>query len=145
VISAGDARAALESFPGESVSLVLQDLVLPDMDGIQLVGRLRAMPRGTDVPILAFSGILSKTEEARLSAAGFDDIVVKPIEPARLLQIVRTHLPSAGAAIAPPNRLCRGPIRSMQLGACRLRRAGYDVAVAGDEEKRSAGSARCGD
>jgi CheY-like chemotaxis protein len=140
VISAGDARAALESFPGESVSLVLQDLVLPDMDGIQLVGRLRAMPRGTDVPILAFSGILSKTEEARLSAAGFDDIVVKPIEPARLLQIVRTHLPSAGATkVARParNRLLLvddDPVQR-KLGAYRLQRAGYDVAVAGDGEE----------
>jgi DNA-binding response OmpR family regulator len=94
VSDAPDGATAIRLFASERIALVLQDLMLPDMDGFDLVAKLRAIPGAADVPILAFSGFLSKLEEARVSAAGFDDVISKPIEPSRLVQIVRAYLPS---------------------------------------------------
>src|SRR4051794_24092121 len=79
---------ALGLWEAQPSDLVVQNLTLPDMDGFELVSRLRGLPGGTDVPILALSGLLSELEEARLSAVGFSDIIIKPIEVSRLCQVV---------------------------------------------------------
>lgn len=137
VVDAPDGAAALRSFSGRDVALVLQDLLLPDMDGFELVQRLRALPHGAEVPILAVSGLLSKLEEARVSAVGFDDVISKPVEPSRLVQIVRAHLPASDAAAEP-----FGDGRRMvvvdddhvqrKLTAFRLHKAGFEVVDAAD-------------
>src|SRR6185503_12763599 len=51
--------------------LVLQELLLPDMDGFELVVWLRALPSLHGVPIIAFSGFLSRLEYGRAAAMGF--------------------------------------------------------------------------
>ena len=98
VLEAPDAQTALRIMAEKQPALVLQDLILPDMDGFVLVNELRRCARVPGVPILAFSGMVSEREEARMSAVGFDDIVPKPIEPSRLIPIVRAHLPAADAS-----------------------------------------------
>jgi PAS domain S-box-containing protein len=117
--------------------LILQDTVLPDMDGFELVARLRDLPGGADVPILAVSGLLSASEEARISAVGFSDVIIKPLESGRLRQVVRAHLPRNGAS---PPRFGEGrrvllvdddAIQS-KLIAFRLSRLGFDVVFASD-------------
>lgn len=98
-----EARAgaqALGLWAAQPSDLVLQDLMLPDMDGFELPIRLRGLPGGGEVPILALSGLLSQTQEARISAVGFNDVIIKPIEVSRLRQIVRAHLPQVGAPSA---------------------------------------------
>ena len=65
VIEAEDGRTALAAATAEMPDLVLQDLILPDMNGFELVRMLRALPGGADAPILALSGFLSRIEEAR--------------------------------------------------------------------------------
>jgi len=72
VIEAADGRSAREAMRRHQPRVVLQDLVLPDADGFQLVAELRALAPGAS--ILAFSGFVSKLDEARVSTAGFDDI-----------------------------------------------------------------------
>lgn len=95
VIEAPDANTARQAFGEHAIALVLQDLCLPDMDGFEFVSVLRKLPGGSEIPILAFSGMLSQADEARVSAAGFDDLITKPIEPSRLLQVIRSYLPSS--------------------------------------------------
>ena len=91
VLAAADGATALQLM-AQRPQLVLLDLVLPDISGFELAPRLRLATTGP-IAVLACSGFVSKLEEARLGAAGFDDIITKPIEPSRLLQIVRAHLP----------------------------------------------------
>src|SRR6185503_13043202 len=92
VIEASDGIEALALVRDTPPDLILQDLLLPDMDGFELVSRLRALPELAGVPIIAFSGFLSRLEHGRAAAAGFTDFMPKPIEPSRLVQVVRAHL-----------------------------------------------------
>ena len=94
VLDAADGKSAIRLMQAEQPVLVLQDVVLPDVDGIQLVGDLRRCARG-EIAILALLGFRSRREEARISAVGFDDVIIKPIEPARLIPIVEAYLPSS--------------------------------------------------
>ena len=79
VLEATSGASALSLLESQAADLVLQDLVLPDVDGFELIKRLRALPNGMDAPILAFSGLLSKHDEARMATAGFDDVIALPI------------------------------------------------------------------
>ncbi|HEY1556289.1 MAG TPA: response regulator [Kofleriaceae bacterium] len=92
VIEAEDGRSALELMRRERPRVVLQDLMLPDIDGFTLVGELRELV--PEASILAFSGFVSKLDEARISTVGFDDIIPKPIAPSRLVPLVEAHLPA---------------------------------------------------
>jgi DNA-binding response OmpR family regulator len=92
VLEAPDAATARLLMHRERPQLVLQDLMLPDADGFSLVGELRKLA-GPGVAILAFSGFVSKLDQARISSVGFDDIIPKPIAPSRLLPLLEAHLP----------------------------------------------------
>jgi PAS domain S-box-containing protein len=97
VVEAADARAALAAAEKTLPDLVLQDLILPDMDGLELLRRLRAFPGGSELPILALSGFLSRLEETQTAQDGFTALLVKPIEPSRLIEAIRVFLPQPPA------------------------------------------------
>src|SRR5712692_4330268 len=92
VFEAGDGQSALELIAAHPPDMVLQDLLLPDIDGFDLFQRLRALPEGAEIPILAFSGFLPGMEQARSAQVGFTDYLFKPVEPSRLLETIRVYL-----------------------------------------------------
>jgi diguanylate cyclase (GGDEF)-like protein len=69
--------------------LVLQDMVLCDIDGFDLVGRLRRRTRTPGIPVIAFTGLAAHD---RIRAAGFQGLIAKPVEPDALVAAVRRHL-----------------------------------------------------
>jgi PAS domain S-box-containing protein len=93
VMAAADGEAALALARERPPDVVIQDLVLPDMDGFELLRRLRTLPGSESVPVLALSGFLARMEEARDRHLGFTAFVAKPIEPSRLVEIVHRCLP----------------------------------------------------
>jgi hypothetical protein len=93
VLEASDGAEGIAIATKTPPDLILQDLLLPDMDGFELVARLRALPQTLGVPIIAFSGFLSRLECGHAAAAGFTDLLPKPVEPSRLLAVVRAQLP----------------------------------------------------
>jgi PAS domain S-box-containing protein len=102
VIEAADGRTAIAEVEREPPALVLQDLLLPDISGVQLSEKLRALPGAKRLPIIALTGFLQAEEEAQALAAGFTEYLVKPIEPVRLLEVVRAYVgdPRAGVQAA---------------------------------------------
>lgn len=133
VYAAPDATSALSLFDEVKPALILQDLVLPDMDGFELARRFRASPRGAEVPLIACSGFLPGDERARIAAAGFDDFLVKPIEPSRLVDVVRSYLPCVQVGGAASSRKGRrvlvvddDPIQRRLLSV-HLERSGFSV------------------
>ncbi len=136
VIEAADGATARTLMAKERPHVVLQDLVLPDTDGFTLVGELRKLAPG-DVTILAFSGFVSKLDEARISAVGFDHIIPKPIAPSALVPLVEAHLPAPAVS---SERFGQGkrvvvadddPLQ-LKLASFRLSRLGFEVETAPD-------------
>ena len=93
VVEAETGAAALRLLESDQPALVIQDLALPDINGFDLVGKLRDRRREIPLCVLAFSGLISKLDQGRIVAAGFDDVIPKPCDPSTLVAIVESHLP----------------------------------------------------
>jgi diguanylate cyclase (GGDEF)-like protein/PAS domain S-box-containing protein len=137
VLEAATGHAGLQVTEAERPDLILQDLLLPDIDGFELVQRLRALPHAADIPILAFSGFLSKIEQSHSLQAGFSDHLYKPVEASRLVQTVQAHLPSKHRP-RPPARhrvlVADDDLVQLKLLKIRLEQHGFAVDTASDGE-----------
>jgi two-component system chemotaxis response regulator CheY len=89
VIEAADGQEAFEKARGQSVSLVLTDQNMPRMDGITLVKNLRALPSYAATPILILTTESGDDMKAKGKAAGATGWLVKPFDPARLLDVIK--------------------------------------------------------
>jgi CheY-like chemotaxis protein len=72
--------------------LLLVDLNLPDMNGLQVVQRLKADPRTARLRCVAFSADAMREQVDAALAAGFDDYWTKPLDLKRLLQLLALQL-----------------------------------------------------
>jgi CheY-like chemotaxis protein len=77
---------------GEECALLLTDLHMPELDGDQLIRKLRADPRSAALPIVVLSGSAEDNRESELIDIGADDYIRKPVDPPRLLARVRAAL-----------------------------------------------------
>ena len=86
--SGGEAIAlATEHAP----DLVLMDIQLPDFDGVQALGRLRANERTATIPVLALTAQAMDGDRERFLAAGFNGYLSKPVNVRELIGTVRLH------------------------------------------------------
>ncbi len=83
---------ALASFTERTPDLVLLDIVMPGMDGFEACRRLRALPRGDEVPIVFLTALDEPSVHDRALDAGADDFLTKPIHRTELLMRVRSLL-----------------------------------------------------
>jgi signal transduction histidine kinase/CheY-like chemotaxis protein len=89
VRSAGDGPGALEEARSFQPQVVLLDIGLPGMDGYEVSRALRAVAGCERALIVAVSGYGQAEDRARSRVAGFDEHLLKPVAPDRLLEIVR--------------------------------------------------------
>lgn len=89
VVTAGDGRAAIRAIEEHAPRLVVLDLMLPEVDGLAVIRRTRAMG---DVPILVLSARGSTGDRIQGLTEGADDYLPKPFSPAELVARVRTIL-----------------------------------------------------
>ena len=87
--TAASAGEAIEAFGNRRFDAVLVDLGLPDLDGTDLLNRLREM---SDVPILVVSGRDSERDKVDALDRGADDFIAKPFLPGELLARIRSAL-----------------------------------------------------
>jgi two-component system cell cycle response regulator DivK len=78
-LEASTAEEGLALASAHRPDLVLMDVQLPGMDGVQALGRLRADPATNGIPVVAVTAFAMKHDRARFLAAGFDGYVEKPI------------------------------------------------------------------
>jgi two-component system cell cycle response regulator DivK len=71
--------------------LVLMDIQLPDIDGVQALHRLRANARTATIPVLALTAQAMHGDRERFLAAGFDGYLSKPVNVRELVGTVRDH------------------------------------------------------
>jgi two-component system KDP operon response regulator KdpE len=118
---AGDGRTALERWGLRRPDLVLLDLGLPDLDGLEIVKRIR---REATTPIVILSGRYEEREKVEALERGADDYVTKPFGVDELnarLRLALRH--AAGPAADPEGRLTAGPL---ELDAAR-----HEVRISG--------------
>jgi phosphoserine phosphatase RsbU/P len=85
-------HSALEQIGAFKPDIVLLDVQMPDLSGIEVCDRIRAIPACVDMPILVHSATFDRKETGVLFAAGASDFVSKPINPSELVSRVVLHL-----------------------------------------------------
>jgi CheY-like chemotaxis protein len=94
VVSVGSAEEALKVFQSIIPAIVLTDLGLPRLDGTWLLRQIRKLPhdKGGRVPVVAFSAYFQPRERELIRAAGFQDLISKPIDPFELCSVIAKTL-----------------------------------------------------
>ena len=77
--------------------LVLMDVRLPDVDGVETLGRLREDDRTASIQVLAVTAQAMHGDRERFLAAGFDGYLSKPVDIVELVETVRRHCSPRGA------------------------------------------------
>jgi two-component system, OmpR family, response regulator RegX3 len=109
VAVASDGRRALERFRSESPSLVILDLMLPEISGLDVCRQIRQI---STVPIIMVTAKDSEADKVSGLEIGADDYVTKPFSVRELVSRVRAHLRRAGMRSEPPDDvLSGGPIQ----------------------------------
>ena len=98
VLMAEDGETALELAAREPVDLVLMDVSLPRMDGLEATRQLKRNPATAHVPVIALTAHAMKGDRERILAAGCDGYLTKPIDTRSFTDAVARHLPAATPA-----------------------------------------------
>jgi CheY-like chemotaxis protein len=102
VIRAEDAEQALSLLESRMPDLVLTDIALPRMDGLELTRRLKADPRYRHLPVVALTASAMKGDEVRILEAGCDAYITKPINTRTLTAQVLSVLAIPPPVVPPP-------------------------------------------
>jgi|GEM_PF-6855451 len=103
---AADGLQAVDMAGIQQYDLVLMDVHMPHMDGMDATRAIRALPGWQGTPIVAMTANAFEDDRLRCEAAGMNDVVTKPVDPAALYAALAKWLPAqqpgAGAAAGPP-------------------------------------------
>ena len=100
VVEAGHGAEGLKQLAAKPVDLIITDVNMPVMDGIEFTRQARAALRGRPVPILILTTESDQSKKAEARAAGATGWIVKPFQQDQLLAVVGKVLPGAVAASA---------------------------------------------
>ena len=103
VDAVSNARQALQHIRTAPPDLVLMDIQMPGIDGLDLTRRLKADPATRPIVVVAFTAYAMKGDEARLLSAGCDGYLAKPINVALFANQVRALL-AAGVQTGEPGQ-----------------------------------------
>jgi len=124
VLAARDGAAGLEAAQVTRPDLVLLDLMLPEVPGLEVLKRLRSQDRTRTVPVIILTARSEETDRVVGFELGADDYVAKPFSPRELILRVRSLLKRHAAAEGDP----AGPLL---LGPIELDRESHEVRVDG--------------
>ena len=98
VLSAVNAEAGLTIAREEQPDLILMDIQLPGMDGLEATTLLKEDESTRAIPVIALTALAMVGDEARIRAAGCDGYVAKPLAYKDFLAVIREHLATPGSA-----------------------------------------------
>ncbi len=101
VVGAPTGAEALAILQTTRVQAVVTDLSLPDLEGPEIVARIRALPGYAGLPAVTLTGHDSVETQARCLAAGMQGHLVKPVRPSALLDLLRPWLSTPGGRFVP--------------------------------------------
>jgi two-component system cell cycle response regulator DivK len=94
VREATTAAAAFEMVDKERPDLIVMDIQLPGMDGLEITRRLKEQPATADIPVIAVTSYAMKGDREKALAAGCASYVTKPIDKNTFIQEVAAHVSS---------------------------------------------------
>lgn len=122
VREAENGYAALDSVARRAPDLILMDLQMPGLDGLEATRRLRRSPEGQYIPIIAMTAHALEADRDQCLGAGMDDYLSKPIDRDHLGDLLARHLSGGGLRTAvSANSQDAGPASPPGLNLARLR------------------------
>jgi len=97
-LEAESAEAGLPLVAAQKPDLVLMDIQLPGMNGIEALKKLRASPETSPIPVLAFTASVMPQDRKEIMSAGFDGFVSKPINLKEFVASIADTLGKRGGA-----------------------------------------------
>ncbi len=90
VSASGNGKQALEKLATDSFEMILMDINMPEMDGIEATKAIREQEKSTGkhIPIVALTADDTEEDRKRCSDAGMDDFLTKPINPTQLKGVI---------------------------------------------------------
>ena len=128
-----DGIRALDEFASSAPDLVITDITMPEMDGIQLLQRLR---QKSNTPVILMTGRMNETDEMVGLRIGADDFIRKPFSPRVLVERVRTVLRRYRPPASPADRPIDDPV--IERGHLRMDKERYTCTWKGRTVKLSA-------
>jgi two-component system cell cycle response regulator DivK len=95
VLGATDAEAGLTLARDAQPNLILMDIQLPGMDGLEATAILKGDDATRAIPVIALTALAMKGDEARIRAAGCDGYIAKPLAYREFLATIAAHLTHA--------------------------------------------------
>jgi CheY-like chemotaxis protein len=93
VVSATNGRQAIEIIKNDSnLSVVLMDIMMPEMDGYETLREIRKIPEFRSLPILALTAKAMKGDREKCLEAGASDYIAKPVNTDQLVSLLRVWL-----------------------------------------------------
>ena len=108
VTEATNGREALEAYAKASFDIVLMDVQMPEMDGLQAAAAIRQLEQATQrprTPIIALTAYAAKEDQLKCLASGMDDYLAKPVKPASLLAALQRHCSAGSVSLQDPTIL----------------------------------------
>ncbi len=92
VLKALDAEAGITMAREEQPDLILMDIQLPGMDGLEATGLLKQAEETRSIRVIALTALAMKGDEERIRAAGCDGYIAKPMRYQEFLAVIAEHL-----------------------------------------------------
>lgn len=92
ILTAESGEAALECVMSQELNLLLLDIEMPGMSGIETLEKLRAMDKGAELPVLFITGTYEEEQQEQGKRLGVLDCVKKPFLPMAILEQVETAI-----------------------------------------------------
>jgi two-component system cell cycle response regulator DivK len=95
LLAATDAEVGLALAREQQPDLILMDIQLPGMDGLEATMQLKRDPATSSIPVIALTALAMKGDEERIRAAGCDGYIAKPMRYQEFLATIAAHLAKA--------------------------------------------------
>jgi len=89
VIGAVNGKDAIGKMTGQTIDMVVTDLNMPEMDGIEMIKQIRSMPNYKFIPIVMLTTESQEEKKAEGKSAGASGWIVKPFKPEQLMEVVK--------------------------------------------------------